>query len=292
MKASTSEKDTIQRFLFDSHCIRGEIVRLHKSFSSIMDQHAYPGPIQTFLGETLIAAVSLTSSMKFEGRLTIQFASEGAVKLLVAKCDHLFHVRGLAQWQPDATSDELKAGLEGGDVVVTIQQDDQVKPYQSVVPLEGRSIAKALEHYFNQSEQIPTRFFFAVSPTSASGVLLQMMPVEDSKKEQELLFWHEIVDRFKKMDKELFVACGNEEFLTHFFPEQTIQVFPHQEVSFQCTCSIPRMEDAVRTVGVEEAMALLVKKQSIIVTCQFCNSEYDFGREDIERIFSESKKDF
>jgi molecular chaperone Hsp33 len=122
------------------------------------------------------------------------------------------------------------------------------------------------------------------------GVLLQMMPMEESEKESEIEFWQGAVHRFEQVDKDAFTHSENQSLLTYLFPDETIRLFSKSDVSFQCTCSIPRMEDAVRTVGEQEAKELLYKKQTIIVTCEFCNSEYDFDREDVERIFSAQSK--
>ena len=50
--------------------------------------------------------------------------------------------------------------------------------YQGIVPLEGGSLAEAVEHFFVQSEQIPSLVRVAVDDSLkvAGGILLQHLP--------------------------------------------------------------------------------------------------------------------
>ena len=173
--------DQIQRFLFTDLNIRGAIVRLEKSFQTIIAQHHYPKPIAVLLGEALLATVLMTNTIKFRGQMTVQFQGEGPLEMLVAKCDHLNNIRGLAQWVNDALAGDVVSAISAGSLVVTIEPYDQVKPYQSVVPVENRKIAGALEHYFNLSEQLATRFWLKVVDGQAFGLMLQTLPPESSQ---------------------------------------------------------------------------------------------------------------
>jgi molecular chaperone Hsp33 len=54
---------------------------------------------------------------------------------------------------------------------------------------------------------------------------------------------------------------------------------------FKCTCSEKRCENAVRLLGKDEAESILLEKQRIVVTCEFCNANFQFDRVDVERLF-------
>ena len=56
--------DTFQRFLFDNHQIRGELVRLDKSFKDVKQRKEYPAPLQTLIGEALAASVLMSGHIK------------------------------------------------------------------------------------------------------------------------------------------------------------------------------------------------------------------------------------
>ena len=128
--------DTIQRFILEHSDLRGELVYLSDSLNTIMQQHKYPPFIRKFLGEVLLAAVLLRSIIKVDGVLTIQLQSEGAVRLLVAKCDGNYHIRGLAQWDKKASEQALQQAIGKGNLIVTVMPDHRVEPNQSIVPLQ------------------------------------------------------------------------------------------------------------------------------------------------------------
>src|SRR4029079_3003032 len=113
-----NDKDILQRFIFDSSPVRGEIVHLNDSYKSIMKQHNYPPMIQKILGEALVAASLLSAIIKFKGRLTVQFRGNGKLKLLLAQCNQQFQLRGLAQWSEDLKEDELWDAFNQGVLAI------------------------------------------------------------------------------------------------------------------------------------------------------------------------------
>lgn len=282
-----NQPDSAQRFLFITHNVRGEIVRLDESFQTIMRQHAYPKVVQKLLGETLLAAVLISDMIKYKGQLTIQFQSDGPIKLLVAKCDHHLYIRGLAQWEQDALSEELKTALGDGELVMTIERDDLVQPYQSIVPVKRRTVGKALEQYFLQSEQLATKFLLLVTQNQAVGILLQKMPTK-SLEEQNNHFWQQVTHSLEVIHAEEVIAYDNAVLLKRLHPNENIQMFTEKSVAFRCRCTIERMEDAVKTFGKEEAEKILAEKHNLVVTCEYCNNEYNFNRDEVKQIFSKN----
>jgi molecular chaperone Hsp33 len=271
--------DNIQRFLFADVSVRGAIVRLETSFQTIIAQHHYPDAIAGLLGEALLATVLMTNTIKFEGQLTVQFQGEGPLELLVAKCDHNNHIRGLAQWSSDALAGDVVSSISDGSLVVTIDPYKKVQPYQSVVPVENRTISGALEHYFNLSEQLATRFWLQVVDGQAFGMMLQAVPPESVEDFCDVVLEAQI--NLKKQD----VAENNATLLQNIF-SRSIQLFDEAPVEFRCTCTLERMEDAVRTFGEEEARDILLTSKEVVVTCEYCNHEYGFSTSDIDHIFS------
>ena len=48
--------------------------------------------------------------------------------------------------------------MGSGHIAFTLDQGEFSKRYQGIVPLEGNNISNSAEHYFNNSEQLKTRF--------------------------------------------------------------------------------------------------------------------------------------
>ena len=55
---------------------------------------------------------------------------------------------------------------------------------------------------------------------------------------------------------------------------------------FKCHCTVPRMENAIRTLGQDEAEQILRESQVIVVKCEYCNRDYSFNEDDVSQIFS------
>jgi len=281
------QQDCIQRFIFEHADIRGEIVRLNKSFETITKQHDYPKVIHQLLGEALTTSLLLTATIKFSGTLTLQFQtdSEKPVKLLVARCDQDFNIRGLAQFNKALLKDKKTSAelLGDGQLVVTISQNNSVQPYQSIIALHHQGIAQSLENYFAQSEQLATRIWLASSEQSCAGILLQLLP-EKTTREREL-FWEHAVRIGETITSEELLTLSNETILHRLYHDQDIRLFDTQPLQFKCHCSKARMENAIQTLGEQEAKLMLTEKQYITVTCEFCNSYFNFDKVDVATIF-------
>ncbi|OGT32883.1 MAG: hypothetical protein A3C44_04925 [Gammaproteobacteria bacterium RIFCSPHIGHO2_02_FULL_39_13] len=282
-KLKMSLSDSVQKFILENNNVRGVIVHLTQSFRTILEKHAYPPIMQRYLGEMLLAATLLAETVKLSGRMTIQFQSDGAIKMLVAQINDEGQLRGLAQWDANVSEVELKNGLGEGMLVMTVFQKHHEKPMQSMVPLENKTIAEALAFYFLQSEQLPTHFSFAVKDDMASGFLLQVMPEHDDPDRKTR--WTALIDQVNKIDARELFYDNNASFLQYYFLDENIRLFDSRDLAFHCGCSLSKMENAIRVIGRIEANLILKEKAEIVVTCEYCNHHYAFDREAIEKIF-------
>ena len=96
-------QDTSQRFMIDNSSIRGEWCRIESTYQTVIAKHDYPLAIRGLLGELMAAAIMLSSTLKFEGRLTLQARGDGPVKLATVACTHDKQLRAVARWrgEPD-----------------------------------------------------------------------------------------------------------------------------------------------------------------------------------------------
>lgn len=284
-----NNNDISQKFIFENASIRGEIVKLNESFSTIMKQHQYPPLIRQLLGEMLVVACLLCTSLKFKGRITVQFQGKGKLKLLLAQCNSEFEIRGVAQWQEGLAQAELPHEQQNGLLVITMESSAKnAKPYQGIVAWQGNSLAEAIEAYFKNSEQIPTRLWLAVNEHQATGLLIQAMPKEIEKlgkKELEDVYWEHVIQLSQTISNEELLTLDNEIILQRLYAQEKIRLFPAITLRFHCPCTRQRSENALLLLPKSEIEDELQKKQSIVVTCDFCNKEYMFDRVDIERIF-------
>ncbi|MGZ5837673.1 MAG: Hsp33 family molecular chaperone HslO, partial [Xanthobacteraceae bacterium] len=94
--------DTIQPFEVAALDLRGRQVRLGAALDQILSAHDYPLPVAKLLGEAVVLAVLLGSSLKFEGRFILQTKSDGPVNMLVVDFITPGRVRACARFNAAA----------------------------------------------------------------------------------------------------------------------------------------------------------------------------------------------
>ncbi|MDO5769499.1 MAG: Hsp33 family molecular chaperone HslO, partial [Psychrobacter sp.] len=107
----TITTDLRQRFFIQDSPVRGDVVRLERSYATISAQKDYPEAIKRLLGEMLTAASLLIGTLKINGTLSIQLQSSDEDALLnwaMAECDNTGIIRALASWKTE-TEDQQQA---------------------------------------------------------------------------------------------------------------------------------------------------------------------------------------
>lgn len=287
-----SSTDQMQRFLFESSDIRGEIVSLGDTYTEVLANNTYAPVVQELLGEFIAAVSLLSSTLKFEGRLTLQARGDGPVPLIMAECSHHKDLRAVAR--PSEGIDwELLAGkgiqdLIGKGMLCIIIEPDKGQRYQGLVPLDADSLAGCLEHYFEQSEQLPTRLWFAADREleRASGLLLQVLPQQvNNSAEDNQDRWGTIAALADTVKDEELLNLRHEDVLYRLFNEEAVRLFDPVAIRFQCSCSFDRSAQALISLGHGEVKQMLDDLGKIEIDCQFCNQQYSFSEKDIAELF-------
>ena len=277
--------DNLQRFVFEDAPIRGEIVRLDATYRAVLDRRDYPPAVREVLGELMAAVALLASTLKFEGKLIMQIQGSGPVKLLMAECTQSGTMRAIAQWHGDVERAPLGKLIGAGRFAITIDPDDSRERYQGVVDLDGGSVAKALEHYFAQSEQLETRLWLAADREQAAGMLLQKLP--DSQSE-DADAWDRAVHLGTTLTRLELLSLPVPEILRRLYHEEDIRLFARQPMSFRCSCSRARVEAVLRMLGQDEVESILNERGNVDVDCEFCGAHYEFDVVDAAQLFASS----
>lgn len=276
--------DFLQRFLLEQAGVHGAFVRLDKTWRDVRAQTDYPKPLASLLGRTLAASALLSGTIAFRGRLSIQFRSEGALRLLFAECTDGGGLRGLARWDEAAeTAPQL-----GDDAIlaVTIEQPDRDLRQQALVACEGNDLSGAFERYFEQSEQLPTRMLLVEHAGRCAGLLLQPIAEGGGIALGDPDAWNRVGYLLATAMTDEMVNLSAEELLTRLFHEEGVRVFEPRPLAFSCRCSRTRVETMLRSLGREECEATLAAEGQIGVTCEFCNREYRLDRVDVAGLFA------
>lgn len=276
--------DRSLRFLFEEADIRGETVHLDSAYRDILAVHQYAPGVSRLLGEFLAAAVLLSTTLKFEGKLILQARSKGQIPLLMVECTSALAVRAIARGAQQATSDHFGQLLAGGQLAITIDPD-RGQRYQGIVPLAGESLAQTLDAYFELSEQLRTRFWLAADGTRAGGLLLQQLPPQLARdREQRQRQWEHATTLATTVQPDELLELDSLQLLHRLYHQEPIRLFDQRTVAFRCSCSRERTRNALAALGPAEVNDLLEELGSITMDCEFCNQQYRFGREDLADI--------
>lgn len=182
--------------------VRGRVVTLGGMLDNILNRHDYPAPVSRLVGEAIVLASLLATSLKDTGRFILQVQAEGPVSMVVVDVRSPGQIRATANFNAaeieslaaennTVTSDML---LGAGSLAMTVEQGRSARRYQGFVPIDGETLEEAAHVYFRQSEQIPTRIRLAVAELfdrdsdgesrqgwRAGGIIAQFMPESEER---------------------------------------------------------------------------------------------------------------
>lgn len=277
-------KDCLQRFILKDLHVRGQWIHLDRAYTAIQSIHPYPITIRMLIGEALAASALISSTLKYEGRTTLQIEGPGTIKLLLAQCNHLFHLRGLAKWDEDIDLASTTPLFSKAQCLISITQATSQETYNGIVPLEYDNLALCLESYFQQSEQLPTKFYFASTHEHIVGLMLQSLP-DDAMTED---MWQHVTCLADTLTQPELLSVAPMALMHRLFHGEDMQWFVESPVEFKCSCSKEKSEKAVITFGEEEVMDVFNSTPTLVVNCEFCNQSYAFDKIDVYRIFHPS----
>ena len=289
--------DSLLKFLFRRAPVRGGIVRLDAAWKQMIALHDYPAPVTRLLGEMTAAAALLATNIKFAGSLVLQIHGDGPVKLLVVECQPGVGLRATAKLRIDAAIDAA-AGLQSmvnlhgrGRCAITLDPRDPQpgqQPYQGVVPLEGDTIAQALESYMRRSEQLDTHLRLAADGDIAAGLLLQKLPREGGRggATEDDDAWNRALALAGTLGAAELLAQPPAALAHRLFWQEPLDAYAPITPRFQCACSRERIGRMLLSLGREEVESIVAEQGQVEVTCDFCNAKRVFDAIDVAQLFA------
>lgn len=285
--------DRVLGFTIPSRDARGRVVRLGPVLDTILAAHAYPAPIKHLLAEALVVAALIGSLLKDEdGQLTMQAQAEGGVVDLLV-CDYREgELRGYVRHDEErlkglGVSPSLEALFGTGYLAITFDLAATGQRYQGIVPLEGSSLSEACEHYFVQSEQVPTLIRVAVRSSGegcvAGGLLVQHLPEGEEGRgrlhvELDHPEWEHVsaLAGSTRHDELVDRALSLEALVWRLFhEEQEVRVIQGKALARGCRCSIDHYRSILARFPEEERAAMRDERGAIVIDCAFCSRLFE-----------------
>ncbi len=293
--------DLVLPFTVGGGAFRGRLVRLAAVADAAIACHRQPAPVGRLIGETLALAAVLGASLKFDGVITVQTASDGPVKRIVADMTSGGDLRASVAVDDDRLSRLLAenpapafADLVGaGQLALTVDQGEHTDRYQGIVSLDGGSFAAAAVAYFHRSEQIDTALTLAAAPPAdgfgwrAGGILLQRLPVAggelaDAAAEADAWQTARVLHGSLTERELLDPALPAVQVPRRLFHAEGLAIYEPSEVRFSCRCSRERLVAVLSSMSGDDLAAAADDKGVVEVTCDFCKTRYAFDVNDLK----------
>ncbi|MBQ9221769.1 Hsp33 family molecular chaperone HslO [Succinivibrio sp.] len=283
----TFNHNSIERFLFDNHGVRGEITRLKTPFEDLIHDD-YPDCLKKIMMELAVSSVLVASTLKDGSEIMVQIrgGKDAPLKYALINIRQDLSFYGSCALKDNSTVDNNASihDLCGQDGILALSVFPQngVK-WQGIVAMNNESIGATLEDYFKNSQQLPTRFFIStdLQERQSGGIMLQIIPeVEGNIESLE----HLSVLSATLSAKELF-TLPLDESLGRLFAHEETKVFGEKEVLFKCICSKSRCENALMQLDPAELKNMAEDPKGTSMTCQHCGKTYTFTQEELASIY-------
>ncbi|MBV7482015.1 Hsp33 family molecular chaperone HslO [Bordetella sp. BOR01] len=292
--------DQLKKYLFEDRSVRVQAVRLHQTWLDAQENHQYPPAVQRLLGELMAAAALLAANIKFEGSLVLQIQGGGPIALVVVECQSDLSLRATVKVREghevpaDGSMQSLLNADGQGRFIVVLDPRRKVpgqQTYQGIVPLEGETVAQALQHYMKASEQLDTRLWLQAGDQYAAGLLVQRLPDQGGAARAE-----STADTLARatlladtLEPDELVRADIDTLIHRLYWEETLIAFEPIPVRWHCTCTRERVAGMLRTLGEREVEDILAEQGSVRVTCDFCGKPYKFDAVDCSGLFAPAR---
>jgi len=305
--------DTVLPFQLDASGIRGRVARLDGVLDQVLKQHAYPSVIEALVAETALLTALIGQAVKLRWKLSLQIRGNGPVRILAADYfapaaeGEAARIRAWASFDGDRLDPAATpfSQIGQGYFAILIDQGEGTQPYQGITPLENGSLSACAETYFEQSEQLPTRFRLAYGRSRlrgaeaerwrAGGLMVQHLPSLSGKpatgaEHTDLLAspagvadeaaaedWSRVGHLMATVDDLELIGptVSPTELLVRLFHEEAPRVFDPQAVRFGCTCGADKVRQSLSIYSAKDIEKMTTPEGIVTADCQFCGAHYE-----------------
>ncbi len=244
--------------------------------------HRLAAPAASTLGQLLTCGAYMSGCLKSErGAISITVKGGGGAGTASVSGDINLHMRGYI--------DGSAEGRLAGGFMTVVKDDGFFRPFTGACELVSDDVSANMEHYFQLSEQIPTRVRVGArfSPqgicTAAGGVVMQLLP---GHTQETLATVNAKVQAIGDVAEA--IARGGAEGLLHdYFSEETKEGHVYlTQPDYICNCSREKISRLLLSMGKEELYDIIKEQGSVSAHCHYCNTDYLFGKEDIDKLFT------
>lgn len=248
--------------------------------------------------------LTITSIMGYElkekeGSITNQLKGDGPLGTLTAVGESNGNVKGyVVNGKLELPLNEKNGKLDVGSAVgkhgmLYIIKDLGVgTPYVGMTPIVSGEIAEDFTNYFATSEQTPSVIALGVlvdknGIKSAGGYKLSLMP---DATEEEIAKIENKIKNIEPISQMLDEKMTLEDIAKKVTGDENLKVLAQVNPKYECNCSRERTTKNLVALGEKELTKMIEEEEKIEIVCNFCNTKYEFTKEELKQILNEAKK--
>lgn len=290
----------MKNYLQKAYCMH-ETVRIYAAITTDIVKHyqdifnMWPTSCAA-LGRTLTIAAIMSATYKSGEYLNIKIEGDGPIgKIVVEATDG--NVRGFVA-NPGVYLTYNNGHLDVKDAVgngtLEVIKDLHMRaPFSSSVELLSGEIAEDFSYFFAKSEQIPSAVGLGVlfdkesKVKSAGGFLIQIMP---GCKDEDITKLEQRLKEIKPCSQMVDEGYSAEDIINEI-TDGDYKLLETKELNYFCTCSHDRFRRGIKSLGSTEIKDILNTDKKAEITCNFCNTKYEFNESELKDILTELEKE-
>jgi molecular chaperone Hsp33 len=255
-------------------------------------RHAMAPTAIAAVGRLTTGAALLGASLKGREKLTLQVASDGPIRGLVAdvglNSPEEIGARGYARRpEVDVPLNDLgkfDVGTAVGSGYLQVTRSFEIgQPYVGIVELTSGEIGDDIAAYLMTSEQIPSVVALGVLAypagiKAAGGVIAQVLPGADDRTIAEL---ERRALTMPSVTGQIDAGADAHDLARALGGSLEMRFTRSYDVAFTCTCSLERVERALLGLGRDELEKMARDEPQTEALCEFCKTAYVLTNDDI-----------
>lgn len=259
--------------------------------------HQTSPTVTAALGRTLTASAMMGKMMKNEkDLLTLKINGNGPAGSIITVANNQGQVKGVVSNPtadlPARNSDKKLdvGGIIGDNGTLTVIMDLGLKePYVGQTSLVSGEIAEDIANYYMVSEQTPSAVSLGVlvdkdiSCKAAGGFMIQLLP---DTKEEDIVKIEKALENVEPVSTMIDNGMSPEDIMNKVLGQFEMEILEKSDLDYYCNCDRGKIESVIISLGRKEIEAIIEEDQKAEVVCHFCNTKYQFNKEELEKFLA------
>lgn len=284
-------QDYLVRGLVDSKNCRVFACQTTNLLEEARQKHDMWPTASAALGRMMSATLMMAAMNKNNEKMTVTINGGGPIGTMMAVTHGDGKIKGFVA-NPEVhytynSNGHLAVGVAVGNqgTLQVIKDMGLKEPFCGTVPLQSGEIGDDFSYYFMVSEQTPSVVSVGVLVNdtneilSSGGFIIQLLP---EATEDDITYIENKIKDFPAVSSLIHEGKTPEEILKMLFDD--VEITDRQDLFYQCDCSREKMLSALSTIGKEELQDMIEKDHGCEMSCQFCNTKYQFSEEELENL--------